>query len=137
MLISRRSVYIADKRDSRNEYIFLPSERVKIIACYIIQSKSPVYVEQLMEACLVSRNTIFGDIQILIRQLHEYNVELTYAPKTGYKISGDVIHVRALYFLFFDSLRILLEHGQFVQFGGTVADNERLNRRAELYRAQA
>lgn len=103
---------VADKRDSRNEYIFLPSERVKIIACYIIQSKSPVYVEQLMEACLVSRNTIFGDIQILIRQLHEYNVELTYAPKTGNKISGDEIHVRALYFLFFDSLRILLEHGQ-------------------------
>lgn len=103
---------LAEKKVSRNEYVFSPGERVKIIACYIIQSKTPVYVEQLMEACQVSRNTIFGDIQILIRQLHEYNVELTYAPKTGYKIIGDVIHVRALYFLFFDSLRILLEHGQ-------------------------
>ena len=103
---------LADKRDDRNEYIFSPGERAKIIACYVIQSKSPVYVEQLMEACQVSRNTIFGDIQILIRQLHEYNVKLSYAPKVGYKITGDVIHVRALYFLFFDSLRILLEHGQ-------------------------
>ena len=103
---------LADEKDDRNEYIFLPSERAKIIACYIIRSKTPVYVEQLMDACLVSRNTIFADIQILIRQLHEYNAKLSYAPKTGYKITGDVIHVRALYFLFFDSLRILLEHGQ-------------------------
>lgn len=102
---------LADKKDERNEYIFLPSERAKIIACYIIQSKSPVYVEQLIDACQVSRNTIFSDIQILIRQLHEYNTKLSYAPKTGYKITGDVIHVRALYFLFFDSLRILLENG--------------------------
>lgn len=103
---------LADKKDDRNEYIFLPSERAKIIACYIIRSTTPVYVEQLMEACQVSRNTIFGDIQILIRQLHEYNTKLSYAPKTGYKITGDVVHVRVLYFLFFDSLRVLLEHGQ-------------------------
>ena len=103
---------LADKKDDRNEYIFSPGERAKIIACYIIRSKSPVYVEQLMEACLVSRNTIFSGIQILIRQLHEYNAKLSYAPKTGYKITGEVIHVRALYFLFFDSLRILLENGQ-------------------------
>ncbi len=72
---------LANKRDARNEYIFSPGERAKIIACYVIQSESPVYVEQLMEACQVSRNTIFGDIQILIRQLHEYNVKLSYAPK--------------------------------------------------------
>ena len=103
---------LADKKDDRNEYIFLPSERAKIIACYIIQSKTPIYVEQLMGACLVSRNTIFGDIKILIRQLHEYNTKLSYEPKTGYKITGDVIHVRALYFLFFDALRVLLGHGQ-------------------------
>ena len=103
---------LADKKDERNEYIFSPGERAKIIACYIIQSKTPVYVEQLMEACIVSRNTIFSDIQILIRQLHEYNAKLSYAPKTGYKITGDVIHVRALYFLFFDALRVLLENGQ-------------------------
>ena len=102
---------LTDRPDERNEYVFLPSERAKIIACYIIQSKSPVHVEELMEACRVSRNTIFGDIQILIRQLSEYNVKLSYAPKSGYEITGDVIHVRALYFLFFDSLRKLLEHG--------------------------
>ena len=62
----------------RGKGIFVPpGERAKIIACYIIQSKTPVYVEQLMEACIVSRNTIFSDIQILIRQLHEYNAKLS------------------------------------------------------------
>ena len=102
---------LSDKKNNSNDYIFLPSERTKIIACYIIQSKSPVYVEQLIDACQVSRNTIFSDIKILVSQLHEYNAKLSYAPKTGYKITGDVIHVRAIYFLFFDSLRILLENG--------------------------
>ena len=100
-----------DDTEGSKEYIFLPSERVKIIVCYIIHSKKPIYVEQLMEACQVSRNTIFNDIHILLQQLHEYNLSLSYAPKTGYKIEGDVIHVRALYFLFFDALRPLLESG--------------------------
>ena len=100
-----------DDAQSGKDYIFLPSERVKIIVCYIIHSKKPIYVEQLMNACQVSRNTIFNDIHILIQQLHEYNLSLSYAPKTGYKIEGDVIHVRALYFLFFDALRPLLESG--------------------------
>lgn len=102
---------LEDNNAESNDYIFLPSERVKIIVCYIIHSKTPIYVEQLIEVYQVSRNTIFSDIRILIQQLHEYNLELTYAPKTGYKIEGDIIHVRALYFLFFDALRPLLESG--------------------------
>ena len=100
-----------DNAEENKNYVFLPSERVKIIVCYIIHSKTPIYVEQLIEACQVSRNTIFNDIRILMKQLHEYNVELTYAPKIGYKIEGDIVHVRALYFLFFDALRPLLENG--------------------------
>ena len=100
-----------DEKSENIDYIFLPSERVKIIVCFIIQSQTPVYVEQLMEVCQVSRNTIFSDIRILVQQLHEYNLKLDYAPKTGYKIKGEIVHVRALFFLFFDSLRHLLESG--------------------------
>ena len=47
---------LGDDTEGSKEYIFLPSERVKIIVCYIIHSKKPIYVEQLMEACQVSRN---------------------------------------------------------------------------------
>lgn len=100
-----------DSEQGNKDYVFLPSERVKIMVCYIIHSKSPVYVEQLMEVCQVSRNTVFNDVRILVQQLHEYNLELTYTPKGGYKIEGDIIHVRALYFLFFDALRSLLDGG--------------------------
>ena len=100
-----------DTAESGSGYVFLPGERVKIMVCYIIHSKKPIYVEQLMDVCQVSRNTVFNDIHILLQQLHEYNLSLSYAPKTGYKIEGDVIHVRALYFLFFDALRPLLESG--------------------------
>ena len=115
-----------DDAEGNKDYIFLPSERVKIIVCYIIHSKKPIYVEQLMNVCQVSRNTIFNDIHLLIRQLHEYNLTLTYAPKIGYKIEGDVIHVRALYFLFFDALRPLLESGMLSFFD-----------RQEIYRNSA
>lgn len=96
------------KHAATMEYVFLPSERVHIIVCCIVHSRTPVYVEQLMDACQVSRNTIFSDLQILAQQLREYHVKLTYAPKTGYQIAGEVVHVRALFFLFFDALRPLL-----------------------------
>ncbi len=48
---------------SNRDYVFLPSERVKIIVCCIISSRTPVYVEQLPDACQVSRNTVFSDIR--------------------------------------------------------------------------
>ena len=102
----------AGQQEASSLYAFLPSERVSMIACCIINSKQPIYVEQLMEICQVSRNTIFSDIRILTQQLHEYHVKLVYAPKTGYRITGEAVHVRALFFLFFDGLRHLLEEGR-------------------------
>ena len=35
-----------DDEQGNKDYVFLPSERVKIMVCYIIHSKSPVYVER-------------------------------------------------------------------------------------------
>lgn len=92
-------------------YIFLPSERVKIIICYVIHGKEPIYVDQLMEYCQVSRNTIFGDLRVVVNQLKEYDLSLTYESKTGYVVTGDTIRIRALYFLYFGHLRHLFENG--------------------------
>lgn len=91
--------------------VFLPSERVKIIICYMIHNKEPVYIDQLVEICDVSRNTIFGDLKVVVNQLHEYDLEIEYGPKTGYRIAGDVIKTRALFFLYFNTLRPLFNQG--------------------------
>ena len=79
---------IIEKKDFEEYYQFLPSDRQKIIITYIIQSDKPVYVEQLMAICHVSRNTIFGDIKTVVQLLQEYSLELTYEPKKGYRIKG-------------------------------------------------
>lgn len=92
-------------------YIFLPSERVKIIICCIIHNRLPVYVEQLMSYCQVSRNTVFGDLRVVVNQLQEHGLSLEYVSKEGYTVAGDTVRIRALYFLFFNDLRPLFEGG--------------------------
>ena len=66
-----------------DDYIFTPSERTRMIVCQIIVSREPVYVENLMNTCLVSRNTIFVDLQAVISQLHAYQLGLGYERKEG------------------------------------------------------
>ena len=92
-------------------YVFLPSERVKIIICFIIYSREPVYIEQLMECCEVSRNTIFGDLRVVVNQLREYGLGLEYDHKKGYLVAGDTVRKRALFFLYFGELRPLFHSG--------------------------
>lgn len=102
---------LLDEEHQEEDYIFLPSERVKTIICYIIYSKSTVYIEQLTECCQVSRNTIFGDLRVVVSYLHEYNLTLEYETKKGYLIVGDTIKVRALFLLYFNELRTLYDNG--------------------------
>lgn len=102
---------ISDALDGGNpseDYIFTPTERIKIIVCQIIVSDIPIYIEDLMNTCQVSRNTIFADLQAVISQLYTYQLELLYEKKKGYWISGDPIRKRALFFLFFNMLEPLL-----------------------------
>lgn len=93
--------------DQTDDYIFTPSERVKIIICKILLASQPIYVEDLMNTCDVSRNTIFTDLQVVISQLNMYHLELLYEKKSGYCISGNVIRKRALFFLCFNMLEPL------------------------------
>lgn len=100
-----------EERQSGEFYVFSPSDRVKIIICYIIHSKELVYIDQIMEVCQVSRNTVFGDMRVVVQTLHEYDLELKYEAKKGYRIVGDVIRTRALFFLYFHSIRALFDSG--------------------------
>ena len=60
---------VMEKGGAKEEYIFSPMERIYFIICYIIKSKEAVNVEQLAEYLQVSRNTIFNDIRVVVKQL--------------------------------------------------------------------
>lgn len=107
----KRIEEIVKTKDVKENYVFSPMERVKIIICYIIHLGEPVYIEQLSEFCQVSRNTIFNDLRVVVNQLNKYNLSLKYESKKGYQIEGDVIRVRALFFLYFNMLLPLFDSG--------------------------
>lgn len=109
--IKKKIESIIENESAEDSYIFSPTERVKIIICYIIHKGEPVYIEQLSEYCQVSRNTIFNDLRIVVNQLQEYNLNLVYESKKGYRIEGDIIRTRALFFLYFNTLMPLLDSG--------------------------
>ena len=96
----------------KEDYIFTPGERVRIIVCQIMASEPPVYVEDLMNTCMVSRNTIFTDLQAVITSLHAYQLGIGYEKKRGYWIDGDTIRARALFFLYFSMLEPLFSAGK-------------------------
>ena len=77
-------------KDSSQEeaYIYSPMERIPIIYCSILYEENPTYIEQLMEYCDVSRNTIFNDLKVMESQLLNYDLKLQYEAKTGYYIVG-------------------------------------------------
>lgn len=100
-----------DEKEYEEYYQFLPSERVKLVICSVIHSRRPVYIEQLIDLCHISRNTVFGDIRVAIQRLHEYSLELNYESKCGYYLTGDPIQIRALFILYYEELRPLCASG--------------------------
>lgn len=92
-----------------DDYVFSPTERIGVIICSIIYSEESVYIDQLMSFCNVSRNTIFNDLTVVESELQSYDLKLSYEPKTGYDITGDVIKTRAVYILYFNQLISLYE----------------------------
>ena len=103
---------VLEEERSQEDYIFTPSERTQMIVCQMITAREPVYVENLMNTCMVSRNTIFADLQAVISQLHTYQLGLGYEKKRGYWIDGDAVRVRALFFLYFNMLEPLVMAGK-------------------------
>ena len=95
-----------------DDYVYSPTERIGIIICGILYSKEPVYIEQLMTYCNVSRNTVFNDLTMVESELHNYDLRLSYEAKTGYEIAGDIVKARAVYILHFNQLQSLYEINQ-------------------------
>ena len=87
-----------------DDYIFSPTERTEIIICSIIYAEEPVFIEQLMSFCNVSRNTIFNDLSVAESELQKYNLKIIFQPKTGYTIIGDIIKIRAVCIMYFNQL---------------------------------
>lgn len=100
------------EEDPSDDYIFTPSERIRIITCQIILSQEPIYIEDFMNSCFVSRNTIFTDLQVVIAQLNTYQLNLSYEKKSGYFIEGNAVRIRALFFLYFHMLEPVLTAGK-------------------------
>lgn len=90
-------------------YVFQPTERVKVIISQIIYSADPVYAEELLDQLEVSRNTLFGDLRVVTNMLREYDLSLEYEAKQGYRIDGNAVRVRALFFMYFHELKPLYD----------------------------
>ena len=88
----------------QNDVFFSPSERAKIIICGIITRDRPLFIDDFINFCQVSKNTIISDLKVVSSKLAEYDLELQYESKVGYTILGNVIRSRALYFLYFPEL---------------------------------
>lgn len=109
--IKRQIENAMESEDTNETYIFSPMERIYFIICFIIKSSQEVSVEQLSERLQVSRNTIFNDMRVVVKQLQDYDLHLEYESKKGYHIKGDCIRIRALFILYFNMLRPLYESG--------------------------
>ena len=98
-------------RSTEEVYIFSPEERVKLIILYVIHASEPVFIEQLMDCCEVSRNTIFNDLKEVSNRLKQYDLTLDYSSKRGYEISSDPIRARAIFILYFREMLTLYRDG--------------------------
>ncbi len=92
-------------------YIFSPEERKKIIICCVIYRREAIYLEQLMECCEVSRNTIFSDLKEVTSCLEQYGLKLEYQTKRGYEIVGSSMRIRAVFILYFNEMMALFNGG--------------------------
>ncbi len=119
------------KKDA--SYVFSPMERVNIIICAIAYLEQAVYIEQLMDICKVSRNTIFNDLRIVAKHLQDYNISLAYEAKTGYSLAGDPIKCRAVFLLSLQSIHTLISESSlsFIDIG-LVEEYVALLRKIEL-----
>lgn len=97
--------------EQRDSYILAPMERVNVIICFIIYADQKIYIEQLMEECTVSRNTIFNDMRIVVSQLQAYDLKLEYESKKGYFITGDAIRIRAMFLAQLHELETAMKSG--------------------------
>lgn len=89
---------------SKLAYVFTPVERIKIIICSILQRNRNLFLDDFIELCQVSRNTIINDMKEATKVISEYQLQLIYENGKGYHIVGDLVRKRSIYFAFFGSI---------------------------------
>lgn len=102
---------IVEGGEAEENYVFSPMERIGIIICSTIYSTEPVYIDQLTDYCMVSRNTVFNDLRVVMNQLQDYGLKLEYESKKGYTVQGDTLKLRAIYLRNFYQLKQLFQSG--------------------------
>jgi transcriptional antiterminator/mannitol/fructose-specific phosphotransferase system IIA component len=100
----KEKLNIIINNSTSTDYYFSPKIRVKIIICIVLRRNKEILIEDFMEACNVSRNTVINDIKVVQRKMSGYGLEFVYSNKEGYYILGNVIRKRAVFFMFFNEL---------------------------------
>lgn len=85
-------------------HIFTPNERLAIIICTIINRDRYFFIQDFMNLCHVSRNTIINDLKLVENKLNEYGLKLAYERSQGYRVIGESIKKRAMFFMFFHDI---------------------------------
>lgn len=80
---------------------YSPNERMSIIICSLIGFERVLTIEQLIDFCHVSRNTIISDLKIVKNDLEKYGLILTSIRYSGYIVKGEILHQRAVFFYHF------------------------------------
>ena len=108
---SRAIARLNERPDEAAGYVFSPGERVRGLICLIGTALEPIRIEDMMDYCQVSRNTVFNDLKVAATQLQKYDLNLTYDTKKGYRIEGDTIRRRTVCLYNFYSLLSLYTSG--------------------------
>lgn len=93
--------FLFKKKTSRLEQNYSPKDRQLLEICITILHQKTLYIEDYMEICDVSRNTIITDLKNVSTTLRKQGLNLFYTLKSGYRITGDPIKKRAIFFLYF------------------------------------
>lgn len=108
---TQRIVQAGEQPDEAAGYVLSPGERVGTMICLIGSRADIIRIEDLMQYCQVSRNTIFNDLKVISTTLQKYDLQLVYENKKGYHIAGDAVCRRTVCLYFFYSLISLYTSG--------------------------
>lgn len=100
-----------DKSKLKTFYQYSPNERISIIICALIGYDTILTIEQLMDFCHVSRNTVISDLKIAKNELENYGLNLSSIRYTGYIVKGDSLKRRAVFFYHFNLISTLYKKG--------------------------
>ncbi|MBF1072500.1 MAG: BglG family transcription antiterminator [Solobacterium sp.] len=87
-------------------YNLTPDERVQYLVCWLMYPKEKVFIEDIIAAFDISRNSVFNDLKVVKSAIEKYDLSLEFDLKNGYSIAGQVFGKRALLLYY---LKILLK----------------------------